>query len=263
VENLLRGILKSIGIYKLYEKWLLNQVKKLSMPEHIAVILDGNRRWALEHSLPLFDGHAHGAKVGKTFLEWCIDLNIKTVTLYVFSTENFQRPKEEVENIMKIIEKEALELSNDKRLHKNRVRVKAIGRVDLLPQSLREILKKVEESTKDYKDHYLNIAIAYGGRAEIIDATKKIAEDIKNDKLKPEDIDEELFMNYLYTAHLPNPYPDLIIRTSGEERLSGFLLWQSAYSELCFLDVYWPDFRKIDLLRAIRTYQRRKRRFGC
>ncbi|MEM3506885.1 MAG: polyprenyl diphosphate synthase, partial [Candidatus Bathyarchaeia archaeon] len=176
--------------------------------------------------------------------------------------ENFPRTKDEVENIMNIIEKEALELYNDKRLHKNRVHVKAIGRVDLLPQSLRETLKKVEESTKDYEDHYLNIAIAYGGRAEIIDATKKIAEDIKNNKLNPKDITEELFMKYLYTAHLPNPYPDLIIRTSGEERLSGFLLWQSAYSELCFLDVYWPDFRKIDLLRAIRTYQRRKRRFG-
>ncbi|MEM3755029.1 MAG: polyprenyl diphosphate synthase, partial [Candidatus Bathyarchaeia archaeon] len=182
---MLRGILKSLGIYKLYEKWLFTQVKKMSMPEHIAVILDGNRRWALEHSLPLFNGHTYGAKVGKSFLEWCLDLGIKTVTLYVFSTENFQRPKDEVENIMKIIEKEALELYNDKRLHKNRVHVKAIGRVDLLPQSLRETLKKVEESTKDYEDHYLNIAIAYGGRAEIIDATKKIAEDIKNNKLNP------------------------------------------------------------------------------
>lgn len=260
---MLKGILKSIGIYKLYEKWLLNQVKKFSMPEHIAVILDGNRRWALERSLSIFNGHAYGAKVGKAFLEWCLELNIKTVTVYVFSTENFQRPKEEVDNIMKIIEKEALELFKDKRLHENKVHVKAIGRIDLLPKSLREILKKIEESTKDYKEHYLNIAIAYGGRAEIVDATKKIAKDVKNNKIKLEDINEELFMKYLYTAHLPNPYPDLIIRTSGEERLSGFLLWQSAYSELCFLDVYWPDFRKIDLLRAIRTYQRRKRRFGC
>ncbi|MEM2897066.1 MAG: polyprenyl diphosphate synthase [Candidatus Bathyarchaeia archaeon] len=259
---MLKSILSGIGVYKFYEKWLTNQVKKWNMPEHIAVILDGNRRWALEHSLPFFDGHAYGAKTGKAFLEWCLDLKIKTVTIYVFSTENFQRPEEEVKNVMKIIEKEALELLKDKRLHENRVNVKAIGRIDLLPQSLRETLKRIEESTRDYENHYLNIAIAYGGRAEIVDATKKIVKDVKGNRLKPEEINEELFMNYLYTAHLPNPYPDLIIRTSGEERLSGFLLWQSAYSELCFLDVYWPDFRKIDLLRAIRTYQKRKRRFG-
>jgi tritrans,polycis-undecaprenyl-diphosphate synthase [geranylgeranyl-diphosphate specific] len=127
---------------------------------------------------------------------------------------------------------------------------------------MRDTIEGIEKATCTYNDHYLNLAIAYGGRAEIIDATKKIARDIEEGKVDSADIDEELFRNYLYTAHLPNPYPDLIVRTSGEERLSGFLLWQAAYSELCFLDVYWPDFRKIDLLRAIRTYQQRKRRFG-
>jgi tritrans,polycis-undecaprenyl-diphosphate synthase [geranylgeranyl-diphosphate specific] len=127
---------------------------------------------------------------------------------------------------------------------------------------MREIFGRVEHATSGYDGHYLNIAVAYGGRAEIIDAAKKIGKDIEEGKLGSAQIDEELFRDYLYTAHLPNPYPDLIVRTSGEERLSGFLLWQSAYSELCFLDVYWPDFRKIDLLRAIRTYQQRMRRFG-
>jgi tritrans,polycis-undecaprenyl-diphosphate synthase [geranylgeranyl-diphosphate specific] len=134
--------------------------------------------------------------------------------------------------------------------------------VDLLPKSLQEILREIEDATESYDKNYLNIALAYGGRTEIIDAARKIARDVGKGSVKPEEIDEQFFMKYLYTAHLPNPYPDLIIRTSGEERLSGFLLWQSAYSEFCFLDVYWPEFRRIDLLRAVRTYQQRKRRYG-
>ncbi|MCZ2846246.1 MAG: polyprenyl diphosphate synthase, partial [Candidatus Bathyarchaeota archaeon] len=141
-------------------------------------------------------------------------------------------------------------------------RIKAIGKKEVLPKSLQAIMYELEEATKKYSNFYLNIAIAYGGRAEIIDAARQIASEVKEDKLTIEEIDEDLFRKYLYTAHLPNPYPDLIIRTSGEERLSGFLLWQSAYSELCFLDVFWPDFRKIDLLRSIRTYQNRIRKFG-
>jgi len=131
-----------------------------------------------------------------------------------------------------------------------------------LPKSLQELIKEAEESTKDYDKHFLNVALAYGGRAEIVDAAKKIAEKVKKGEFDLEEIDEQTFERFLYTSHLPKQDPDLIIRTSGEERLSGFLLWQSAYSELCFLDVYWPDFRKIDLLRAVRTYQKRKRRFG-
>jgi len=232
------------------------------MPQHIAVILDGNRRWANEHSIPYLNGHRYGAKIAKEFLEWCLDLGIRTVTVYVFSTENFQRSNEEVERILSLIEEEARTLRNDQRLHESRVRVKTIGKIDLLPESLRRILSDVEKETEGYDEHYLNIAIAYGGRAEIVDAARKIAEDVAEKKVSLNEIDEGRFRDYLYTAYLPNPYPDLIIRTSGEERLSGFLLWQSAYSELCFLDVYWPDFRKIDLLRAVRTYQQRKRRYG-
>jgi len=258
----LRAFLKILGAYRLYERWLKGQVNKQDVPQHVAVILDGNRRWANERSLPYLNGHLYGAKLAEEFLEWCLDVGIRTITVYVFSTENFQRPKEEVERILGLMEDEARRLRDDERLHENRVRVKTIGRIDLLPESLQRTLRDVERKTENYNEHYLNIAIAYGGRAEIVDATRKIVEDAAKQKVSLNQINEELFKNYLYTAHLPNPYPDLIIRTSGEERLSGFLLWQSAYSELCFLDVYWPDFRKIDLLRAVRTYQQRKRRYG-
>ena len=254
--------MKSLGIYRIYEEWLLRQIKKREMPEHVAVILDGNRRWATEREMPPIEGHNYGVRAGEKFLEWCFDLNVKTVTVYVFSNENFGRPEKEVKNTLKLIEEEIVKLLKDKRVHENKVRIKALGKIGILPKSLQKNFNEVEEATKNYSNYYLNIAIAYGGRAEIIDATKKIAEEVKEKKMTLEEIDEELFRKYLYTAHLPNPYPDLIIRTSGEERLSGFLLWQSAYSELCFLDVFWPDFRKIDLLRAIRTYQKRVRKFG-
>jgi tritrans,polycis-undecaprenyl-diphosphate synthase [geranylgeranyl-diphosphate specific] len=143
------------------------------------------------------------------------------------------------------------------------VRVKFIGRVNLLPQDLQQLIMDVERTTQSYDEHFLNIAFAYNGRAEIVDAARKIAEKVQEGKLMPEKVDEQMFERYLYTSHMAKQDPDLIIRTSGEERLSGFLLWQSAYSELCFLDVYWPDFRLIDLLRAVRTFQKRKRRFGA
>jgi tritrans,polycis-undecaprenyl-diphosphate synthase [geranylgeranyl-diphosphate specific] len=258
----LTGFLRAIGVYKAYEKWLTEQVKKADMPRHIGVILDGNRRWAIERALSLAEGHFRGAKMGEDFLDWCLDLKVKTVTLYAFSAENFQRSSDEVKNILSLIEEQALQLTSDPRIHDKKIRVKALGRLDCLPEGLRGVLRGIEDTTMAYDGHYLNIAIAYGGRAEIIDAAKKIAHEVREGKVAIDEIDETSFMKYLYTAHLPNPYPDLIIRTSGEERLSGFLLWQSAYSELCFIDVWWPDFRKIDLLRAIRTYQKRVRKFG-
>jgi tritrans,polycis-undecaprenyl-diphosphate synthase [geranylgeranyl-diphosphate specific] len=259
---MLRGFLRAIGAYAVYEKWLDRQVRKRPIPEHLGVILDGNRRWAIARSGIEYEGHRIGAKTSQDFLEWCLDLRIKTITLYAFSIENFNRPKREVDTILSIIEEEGKRLLKDQRLHQNQIRVKALGRVDLLPKSLQEILREIEDATESYDKNYLNIALAYGGRTEIIDAARKIARDVGEGSVKPEEIDEQFFMKYLYTAHLPNPYPDLIIRTSGEERLSGFLLWQSAYSEFCFLDVYWPEFRRIDLLRAVRTYQQRKRRYG-
>ncbi len=259
---MLRSLLETTGVYKIYEKWLLDQVMSGEMPQHIGVILDGNRRWAVGQSLPEWDGHLWGGRKAEVFLEWCLELGIQTVTAYAFSTENFQRSRKEVERIFEVLEQEAKRLDDDDRLRENQVRVKVIGRTELLPETLQKLIAKMEDHTRNHDKHFLNIAIAYGGRAEIVDAARKIAQDLNVGKISPNDINEESFRDYLYTAHLPNPYPDLIIRTSGEERLSGFLLWQSAYSELCFLDVYWPEFRKIDLLRAIRIYQKRKRTYG-
>lgn len=259
---MLEGLLSILGIYKLYEKWLWFQVKEGKKPEHVAIILDGNRRWASNKAMISWVGHRHGANKVDELMDWCINLNVKFITLYAFSTENFHRPPQEVEEIMKLIEEKLLSILRNERIHENKVRVKAIGRIDLLPTSIQEVIQRVEESTKMYSDRFLNVALAYGGRAEIVDATKKIAEEVKKGELETEDINETIFENYLYTAHMPKQDADLIIRTSGEERLSGFLSWQSAYSELCFVDVNWPDFRHIDLLRAVRTYQRRKRRFG-
>ncbi len=259
---MLKGLLSTIGAYKIYEQWLWYQVKDGKMPEHIAIVLDGNRRWASERFLDSWIGHKYGGERVNQLLNWCLDLGVRCVTLYSFSTENFTRSPKEVEEIFHIIEDKLREAMTDERIHKNKVRVKVIGRVGLLPEKLQELIRQVEETTQTYDKQFLTVALAYGGRAEIVDATKKIAEKVKHGELQIEKIDESLFEKFLYTSYMPKPDPDLIIRTSGEERLSGFLLWQSAYSELLFLDLYWPDFRRIDLLRAVRTYQQRKRRFG-
>ena len=259
---MLEGLLSLLGIYKLYEKWLWFQVKDGKKPEHIAIILDGNRRWASNNALISWIGHRHGANKIEELMDWCIGLNVKFITLYAFSTENFHRPPNEVEEILKLIEEKLFSILENEQIHQNKIRVKVIGRTDLLPKSMQEVIKRVEESTKTYPDRLLNVALAYGGRAEIVDATKKIAKKAVKGELNPDKITEKVFEKYLYTAHMPKQDADLIIRTSGEERLSGFLSWQSAYSELCFVDVNWPEFRLIDLLRAVRTYQKRKRRFG-
>jgi tritrans,polycis-undecaprenyl-diphosphate synthase [geranylgeranyl-diphosphate specific] len=262
VTTVLDDILRSIGVYRLYESNLNSQIEQGPVPGHIGIILDGNRRWAQNHRLTVDLGHTQGADVVERLLDWCHEIGIKSITLYVLSTENLQRSAEEVAELFRLIEERLRRLLTDDRIYKYRVRVKGIGKFDLLPEEMREILDEVERKTADYDGHFLNIAVAYGGRAEITDSVKAIAEDVKKGVLSPDDITEETISGRLYTSHLPNPEPDLIIRTSGEERMSGFLLWQGAYSELVFLDVYWPDFRKIDLLRAIRTYQQRQRRLG-
>jgi tritrans,polycis-undecaprenyl-diphosphate synthase [geranylgeranyl-diphosphate specific] len=263
---LLKRLLTVIGAYKVYEKWLWLQVKNGSKPEHIAIILDGNRRWANEnetHPLLAKDkwGHGGGADTVEQLLDWCHMIDVKYVTLYTFSTENFARNSEEVAQIMQIAEERFRKLLADERLHRDKVHVKVIGRINLLPESLQKTIKELEDATANYNCYFWNFAFAYGGRAEIVDAAKTIAQKVKDNELKIDDITEGTFEKYLYTSHM-NKDPDMIIRTSGEERLSGFLLWQAAYSELLFLDVYWPDFRFIDLLRAIRVFQHRKRRFG-
>jgi tritrans,polycis-undecaprenyl-diphosphate synthase [geranylgeranyl-diphosphate specific] len=258
----LKRVLSTFGVYKLYEAWLWRQVKSGVPPEHIAIILDGNRRWASEQALNPWLGHERGAETVERLLDWCLKVNVKFVTLYTFSMENFTRNSKEVEEIMRIAQERFCKLLTDERIHKNKVHVKVIGRTNLLPEELRQSIADVERVTEEYSNQFLNFAFAYGGRAEIVDAARVIAQKVKEGELEPLDIHESTFERYLYTSHMTKQEPDLIIRTSGEERMSGFLLWQSAYSELAFLDVYWPDFRFIDLLRAIRTFQNRKRRYG-
>ncbi len=256
------SLLSLFGIYRIYGAILSRSIKKGEIPKHVAIILDGNRRWANTKFAARKFGHMAGADTVENLLEWCHEIGIKTITLYVFSTENFERSNEELDEIFALIGERLEKLLKDERIPRYGIKVTAIGRWELLTPQIRELLNNLEEKTKDYSGHYLNIAIAYGGRAEIVDSVRKIASYVQDGKLKPEEITQKTIEQSLYTSHLENPEPDLVIRTSGEERLSGFLLWQSAYSELVFQDEYWPDFRKIDLMRAIRTYQKRSRRYG-
>ncbi|MFQ6105481.1 MAG: polyprenyl diphosphate synthase [Candidatus Hydrothermarchaeaceae archaeon] len=254
IEKLLKPV------YTGYEWMLEREVKSRDRPEHIAIIMDGNRRLAERLGLKPWQGHRMGAEKVETVLEWCIDTGIKTVTVYAFSTENFARPKNEVEMLYDLFEEYFNKIAVDERIHKERVRIKAIGKVERFPKRVQEAIKKAENATRHYTNMYFNVAVAYGGRQEVLDAVKKIAGDVRAGKIDVNSIDEKTISRNLYTDGLPDP--DLIIRTSGEERISGFLLWQSAYSELYFCESYWPGFRKIDFLRALRTYQQRKRRFG-
>ena len=208
------------------------------------------------------DGHFRGADAVENFLDWCDELDIEIITLYVLSTENLDRKDAELDYLYELILHRLEKLLADPRIHKNKMRVKAMGRTELLPDSINEVLKKLDDATKNYDKHYLNIAIAYGGQNELVDAVKKIALRIKDGSIDINDINKDLIEANLYTAPLPQQSPDLILRTSGEQRMSGFLLWQGAYSELIFMDILWPEFRKIDLLRAIRTFQKRSRRIG-
>lgn len=251
-----------MGVYWVYQKWLLHQIWKEPIPRHVALILDGNRRWAHSREMEPWLGHLYGADIVDKLLEWCLSLKIRTVTLYVLSTENLDRSAKELEELFKIIKGKVVSALNDKRIHQNKVRITVIGRTSLLPSELRSMLRELEEATKHYDQFFLNIAVAYGGRAEIVDAVKKISEGILRGEIAPPEIDEKTVESHLYTSVIPDHDPDMIVRTSGEERISNFLLWQSAYSELVFLDIYWPEFRFIDLLRSIRTFQHRQRRFG-
>ena len=259
---MLKDLLTALGVYKVYGRWLKAQIKGVDMPRHIGIILDGNRRWARGQNLNPWEGHWAGGDHVKDFLEWCLNLNINTVTFYAFSTENFKRNEKEVQELMKIYEKALNDVLASDVIEKYQVRVMAIGRRNLLPEHLQKLIGEVEERTKDYDRFYLNVALAYGGRAEIVDATRELAELVKQGKLEPQQINEDLIADHLYTKHLPQQDPDLIIRTGNESRLSNFLLWQAAYSELFIVDVYWPDFREIDLQRVIRNYQQRNRRYG-
>ncbi len=247
-------------LYKAYEPLLWSQIKGGPRPHHIGLIVDGNRRFAKGKGLAQNDGHNAGSEKLEDFLRWCWRLDIKIITLYGFSTENYSRSDDEIEYLMDLILEKLKYFQVDPVIKEEKVRIKVIGRKENLSDEMNEEICKVEEMTRDHDRFLLNIAISYGGRAEIVDAVKKIATEVKSGDLDIDLIDEQLFGNYLYTEGIRDP--DLIIRTSGEERLSGFLLWQSAYSELYFTEVYWPAFRMIDFWRAIRVYQQRERRYG-
>ena len=208
------------------------------------------------------EGHQKGADSVENLLDWCEEFDIKIITLYALSAENLDRNDAELEYLYELIRMRLQKLLNDPRIHRNKMRVKGIGRIELLPNSIKDVLKQLDEVTKNYEDHFLNIALAYGGQYELVDAVKKIGEKIKEGSLNINEINKKEIESNLYTSHLPQSSPDMILRTSGEKRLSGFLMWQSAYSELIFMDIFWPEFRKIDLMRAIRTFQERKRRLG-
>ncbi|SDE47169.1 Undecaprenyl pyrophosphate synthetase [Thermus arciformis] len=251
-------------LYWLYERRLLREVKGGPMPKHLGLILDGNRRYARALGLSPTKGHEFGVQKAYEVLEWCLEMGIKTVTVWVFSTDNFKRSPEEVETLMRLFVQEAERMAEDHRILENQVQVRVIGRREGFSEEVLRALERLEESTRHHRGMVLNIAMGYGGREEIVDAVRRLLLEAEAKGLSPKEVAEALapedIARHLYTAGLPDP--DFIVRTSGEVRLSGFLLWQSAYSEFYFADVLWPEFRKIDFLRALRSYQARERRFG-
>ena len=247
-------------VYKIYEKRLERQIRKGAVPKHLAVIMDGNRRYAEDLGILPHEGHIEGKSTLENLSDWCRNLNIKYLTVYAFSLENFDRDEKELGPLMDLFEESFRNAGDDSRVHDNKVRVRAIGHREMLPVKVVEAIEYAESKTKHYNDFNYNLAVAYGGRQELVRSMEKIAQKVKKGEIEPGEIDAELISSNLYTSGLPDP--DLILRTSGEERISNFLLWQLAYSELYFADVFWPDMRKIDFLRAIRSFQKRKRRLG-
>ncbi len=252
-------------LYWIYEGRLAAQIRGRPMPRHVGIILDGNRRHARKQGVSEpCEIYQRGAEKLDEVLDWSAELAIPAVTLWVFSTENLKRSSVEVSGILKAVEAKMAALARDAFMHQKRIRVRAIGRLDLLPESVVASIRAAEAATAEYDFMTLTIAVGYGGREEIVDAVRTFvtrqAQQGASLSEVIERITSEAIACNLYAAHLPDP--DLIIRTSGETRLSGFLLWQSVHSEFYFTDVLWPAFRKIDFLRAIRAYQARGRRFG-
>ena len=237
---------------------LEESIKKFPYPKHIAIIMDGNGRWAKNRGKLRIFGHENGTKSVKNIVESCSNLGIQCLTLYAFSTENWNRPKLEVKTLMSLLIS-SLKRESDK-LQKNNIRLNPIGNLNLLPLKISKELFQVVETTKSNSGMVLNLALSYGSRDEIINCVKEIGEKIKNNLISFEKIDETVINQHLYTQNLPDV--DLLIRTSGEQRVSNFLLWQIAYAELYFTKVLWPDFTEQDLYKAIDNYQKRERRFG-
>ena len=234
------------------------QIQKEKLPNHLAIIMDGNGRWAKAKGLKRVLGHKNGTKAVRDVVEVCAKLGIKNLTLFTFSTENWNRPKLEVRTLMELL------VSSLKKelptMLKNDIRLSAIGRLSELPDSVRKELEEVTEKTAGNKRMNLVLALSYGAREELVCATKAIGQQIKEGLITPEEVDEQLIQNNLYTKALPDV--DLLVRTSGEQRISNFMLWQIAYAELYFTKTLWPDFRREDLLKALLNYQNRERRFG-
>ena len=246
-------------LYPAYEARLVRRLPK-SLPRHVGVMLDGNRRWAKAVGQDTAHGHRAGAANIEPLLGWCDDIGIEVVTLWLLSTDNLNRPAHELEPLLGIIA-DAVDSLADQR----RWRLHPVGALDLLPAETAERLKAAEEATRDVDGMLVNVAVAYGGRREIADAVRSLLTRAAEDGTSLEDlaaeVDVDMIGEHLYTRGQPDP--DLVIRTSGEQRLGGFLLWQSAKSEFYFCDAYWPDFRRVDFLRAVRAYAQRERRFGA
>ncbi len=228
-----------------------------ALPEHVAIIMDGNRRWAKKNNLNTPQGHKEGAENLKRIAKFANKIGIKYLTVYAFSTENWKRSQEEVGAIMKLLKFYLLDFFN---WSDENIKINVLGRIAELPKDLKDQIHKIEEKTKNNTGLVLNICFNYGGRDEIVTATKNIAQKVLDGELKIEDINEKLFSNYLYTANQPDP--DLLIRTSGEERISNFLPWQISYSEFVFTDKFWPEYDEQEFLNSIQIYQKRTRRFG-
>jgi len=242
------------------ERRLLDLVREDPVPRHLGLIMDGNRRFARDHGLIIEEGHLKGKEKLEELLNWCLEVGIRILTVYALSTENLNRPAEEVSQLMDMFAEAFRDISTDPRVHKHHIHVAAIGNRAVLRQDVVDAIDLAERSTKDYSDYFYNVAIAYGGREEIVQAIRRLATQVSAGTLKPEEIDDRKVSENLYTANLPDP--DLVLRTSGEERISNFLLWQVAYAELYFSDVLWPGLTKTDFLRAIRAFQLRRRNFG-
>ena len=236
----------------------MDQLIKEKLPQHVAIIMDGNGRWAKKRNLERIVGHQRGIESAREIVKFCREAGIKVLTLYVFSIENWRRPQKEVRALMGLLKKYILKES--KELLKNNIRLFAIGNINDLPPSVGKVLREGIEKTKDCDGMIVNLALSYGGRDEIIQAIRKIVWEVKNGLLEEENITEGIFGKYLFTMDLPDP--DLLIRTSGEMRLSNFLLWQTAYTEIYVTELFWPDFKQEDMTRALLNYQSRERRFG-
>ena len=242
------------------ERHLLERIREGPVPRHLAIIMDGNRRFASDHGMLIEQGHEKGKDKLEELLNWCLEAGVRILTVYALSTENLGRPAAELDQLMRLFARSFREIAKDERVHRHKIRVRAIGNLAVLPKDVQEAIAEAEAATRDYHEYYYNVAIAYGGREEIVSAIRSLAEEVAAGRLRPADIDSTMVSDRLYTANLPDP--DLVFRTSGEERISNFLLWQSAYAELYFADVMWPGLTKLDFLRAIRAFQTRRRRYG-